>query len=188
MFNLYLSHSEPGEKIIIFLRRHWLVILLKILFFALAGVLPVFLYFSIRDILSFITKFEVGQAIFVLFASLYYLYLWLFLGAAFVDYYLDVWIVTDRRILNIEQKGLFNRVVAEQRLYRVQDVTSELKGILPTFFNYGIVQIQTAAESQRFIFKDVPDPRGVAKKIMLLAEQSKKFQWLMDEEKKNGLS
>lgn len=185
MLKFYIPHKEPGEKVIMLLRRHWFVILFRIFFFCLSGILPLLLYFLANDLFNQIASSELGYIILVLFISTYYLYIWLFLFAAFVDYYLDIWIVTNRRILNIEQKGLFNRVVAEQRLYRIQDVASELKGILPTLFNYGTVHIQTAGEHPRFVFKEVSDPRHVAKKIMMMAEQSKKFKWVMEEEKKS---
>jgi len=185
MLSFYIPHKEPNEKIIMLLRRHWTVILFKLLFFSLAAILPVIFYFMANDFIGSIISHEAGYAIFVLSTSAYYLYIWLFIMAIFIDYYLDVWIVTNKRILNIEQKGLFHRVVSEQRLYRVQDVTSELKGILPTLFNYGTVHIQTAAEKSRFVFKQVPDPRHIAKKVMMMAEQSKKFKWVMEEEKKS---
>lgn len=94
--------------------------------------------------------------------------------SSFVDYYLDAWILTNEKIINIEQKGLFNRVISEQRLYRVQDITSELKGIIPTFLNYGNVYIQTAGEEERFAFKQVPAPYDVVKKINVLVEENKK--------------
>ena len=113
--------------------------------------------------------------------SAYYLFIWLFFFHAFVDYYLDIWIVTDRRIVNIEQKGLFAREVSEQKLFRIQDVTSELKGIIPTFLNFGTVYIQTAAEEPRFVFKQIPDPGRVAQTIIKLVEENKRFHHLVEE-------
>jgi len=155
--------------------------LFKILFFGLAAILPIIFYFLANNFIQTIISHNFGNVLFVLITSLYYLYIWLFIFAVFVDYYLDVWIVTNHRILNIEQKGLFHRVISEQKLYRIQDVTSELKGILPTLFNYGTVHIQTAAEKSRFIFKQVPDPRHVSKKVIMMSEQSKKFKRIMEE-------
>jgi hypothetical protein len=39
--------------------------------------------------------------------SIFFLYGLLFLFQLFLDYWLDVFILTDKRILDIEQKGLF---------------------------------------------------------------------------------
>lgn len=115
----------------------------------------------------------------VLFTTIYYLYVWLFVLHTFVDYYLDVWIVTNHRIVNVEQRGLFNRTISEQRLYRIQDVTSEIKGMFATFLDYGTVYLQTAGEKTRFVFKQIKGPQRCANKISQLVEQNKKFQQLM---------
>ena len=101
----------------------------------------------------------------VLSASSYYLFIWLFFFHHWIDYYLDVWVVTDQRIVNIEQNGLFSRTIAEVNIEKIQDVTSEAKGKLATLLKFGDVHIQTAAEEKRFIFSEVPNPREVAKTI-----------------------
>jgi hypothetical protein len=84
---------------------------------------------------------------------------------------LDVWIVTDQRIINIEQKGLFSRVVSELELENIQDITSDVRGVIATFLNYGDLFVQTAAEKERFIFRNIPDPYKVKDMIMNLQEK-----------------
>jgi uncharacterized membrane protein YdbT with pleckstrin-like domain len=75
--------------------------------------------------------------------------------------------------LNIEQTGLFKRVIAELRLYRIQDVSSTVKGMIPTFFNYGNVDIQTASNEDHFNFEQIPNPTYVSKMIMEYAEKDR---------------
>ena len=89
-----------------------------------------------------------------------------------IDYYFDVWIVTERRIINIEQKGLFSRVVSELELEKIQDITTDVKGVIPTFLNFGDLHVQTAAEKERFLFRDIPDPYDVKNLIMNLQKKS----------------
>jgi hypothetical protein len=55
----------------------------------------------------------------------------------------------------------------------VEDTTSEVKGIIHTFLNYGNVFIQTAGERTRFIFKDVPNPEMVKERVVKLTEDYK---------------
>lgn len=181
MLKFYIPHHKKGEKIILLLRRHYFIILNKIIFWAITAILPPIFYLLFRDILGTLFVNGLFQPIMVLFTSTYYLFIWLFAFHSFVDYYLDVWIVTDERIVNIEQKGLFNRTVAEQKLYRIQDVTSELKGFFSTTLNFGTVHIQTAGEKARFVFKQIPKPYAVARKITKLVEQNKKFHRLMEQ-------
>ena len=155
------------------LRRHPFIIITKLAFWLVVALAPVLLYFFAQDTMPFIFDNSIMYPISILFTSVYYLYLWLFAFHSFVDYYLDVWIVTNYRIINIEQHGLFARTVSEQELSRIQDVTSELKGFFSTMLDFGTVYIQTAGEKVRFVFKQIPDPYGVSREITKLAEQSR---------------
>lgn len=181
MLKFHIPHHRKGEKIILLLRRHYFIILSKIIFWAVTAILPPIFYLLFKDVLADLFGSSLFQPIVVLFTSTYYLYIWLFAFHSFVDYYLDVWIVTDERIVNIEQKGLFARTVSEQKLYRIQDVTSELKGFWSTTLNFGTVYIQSAGEKARFVFKQIPNPYRVSRKITKLIEQNKKFHRLMEQ-------
>lgn len=181
MLDFYIPHREEGEKIILLLRRHRYILMVKIAFWGIVALMPIVLYAIIKGTFINIIQTEFFAPIAVLFLSVYYLYIWLFAFHSFVDYYLDMWIVTNRRIINIEQKGLFARTVSEQKLSRVQDVTSDIKGMFATLFDFGTVHIQTAGEEARFIFKQIPDPYHVARKIAKLSEQSRKFERVMDQ-------
>lgn len=92
----------------------------------------------------------------------------------FIDLYLDVWVITNKRILNIEQFGLFSRTEAEHQLSVIQDVTTEVHGIFATMLNYGDVQIQTASESQGVIFRQIPEPYFAKKIISDMIERKRR--------------
>jgi uncharacterized membrane protein YdbT with pleckstrin-like domain len=172
---IHLPNHGQNERTVLFLRRHWLVLVKKIFAYAILGFLPIFFYFFIRE--NFSTDYFSGPNIYplvILAASSYYLLVWLLFFYSFVDYYLDVWIVTNQRIINIEQQGLFSRVVSEQRLNRIQDITSEVRGFWATILHFGDVYIQTASETPRFIFKQVPDPYNIRITLNNLIEQDKR--------------
>ncbi len=155
------------------LRRHpfvfFIVAVVVSFFFSL---LPIFVRFLIPDSLFQGIVGTGWEILMLLGLSVYYLSLWLFFAYTWVDYWLDLWIVTDERIINIEQVGLFNRVISEQRLLRVQDATSEVKGLFPTFLDYGYVYIQTAGERERFVFEQVPHPDLVKRLIVEAHEEA----------------
>jgi uncharacterized membrane protein YdbT with pleckstrin-like domain len=94
------------------------------------------------------------------------LMVWLYAFLIWIDYFFDVWIITNERVINIEQKGLFVRAVSELKFSRIQDVTSEVSGMLPTILNFGDVKVQTASEEDFFLFRRVPDPYHVKDIIM----------------------
>lgn len=157
-----------------FLRRHWIVVL-KLLGISLCLVLiPVFFFIIYINYTDYFEN-EIVTAIIILLTSAFYLFIILYTFSSFVDYYLDVWIVTNQRIINIEQKGLFARVVSEKDLGRMQDITSDIEGFWATVLNYGDVHIQTAGEKERFIFKQVPFADEVSRRISNLVSEYQKI-------------
>lgn len=147
----------PDEEIILIKRRHSIVLLGMALYIAAMILLPLFSYV----ILSPLLKLSLGASVVNLLVFLAGLYFLFFAAMAFyivIDYYLDVWIITNQRILSIEQKGLFNRKVNEIRYERIQDITSDVSGFIPTYFRFGNISIQTAAENERMSLKQIPDP------------------------------
>lgn len=159
------------ETIVLFLRRHWFVLLTKYLFMFLLALIPLVAYYLFDNVFAGFIANPTAEAVVVLTASIYYLFIWVSCFTIFIDFYLDIWIVTSHRIIDIEQKGLFNHQVAEQSLDMVQDVSSRVKGIIPTLLDYGTVLIQTAGTRTLFEFQQTSMPAQVARTISNLAEQ-----------------
>jgi len=162
----------PGEQVVLMLHRHGIVAFRILTLFVILTLIPVGVWALIAKgttILSDDTTLT--YAIVTMVIAAYALIWGLLLFIAWLNYYLDVWIVSNERIINIKQLRLFDRVVSEQKLYRVQDVTWEIKGILGNMLKFGKVTIQTAGELEKFSFDDIPDPEAVAKSIMHLLEQ-----------------
>lgn len=177
----YLPHLQPGEKVILLMRRHPFILLRRLALWILIGFIPLVLALLFPDGTRDILAHSLGYPLVVTGGSLFVLAIWLFALNSFVDYHLDVWVVTTKRILNIEQHQLFARTVAEQELSRVQDVTSESHGILPTLLDYGEVHVQTAAEQARFVFEQIPRPTATAQKVASLAEMRRRYERVRDE-------
>lgn len=172
MLSIYrLPNKLPDEKIIRVLRRDYFILFKKILLFVLVFTLP-FLFFKIitgayPDLLSDLLSYS----LIVLGASFYYLFAWLFFFFSFIDYYLDVWIITSERIIDIKQEGFFSRVISENRYKNIQDVSSEVHGFFPTVMKYGNVYVQTAGAELKFCFSQVPDPDKVRDIIIKMTEE-----------------
>lgn len=162
----------PGEQVVLMLHRHGIVAFRIVTLFSVLGLIPVAAWlFVAKATTIFSDDTTLAYAAVTLLIAGYVLIWSLLLFIAWLNYYLDVWIVTNERIINIKQLRLFDRVVSEQKLYRVQDVTWEIKGILGNLLKFGNVYIQTAGTEERFTFEYIPNPEGVAKSIMHLLEQ-----------------
>lgn len=177
-----LIQQKGYEKVVRVVRRDGIVLIGSLAFYLLLFLAPVILYFLFQNYLPAILAQQAGYPLLVLGASVYYFSCWLFLFSAFLDYYLDFWVVTNDRLMNIEQEGTFSRTISELDLYKIQDATSEVKGILASLFGYGNIHIQTAGEVQRFELKQIPRPHETRKLIMDMAEEDRKFH--LGEEKK----
>jgi uncharacterized membrane protein YdbT with pleckstrin-like domain len=168
---------SKNEKIIFLIRHHWLIPFKIAIFYLFLALIPFLGYYLInRFIPEFLNQLssDIANLISILSLSAYYLLVLLFFFHSWLDYYLDLWIITNERVIDIEQKGFFSRIVAEHKLSRIQDVSSEVRGILPTLFHYGNVKIQTAGEEQLFIFEKVPHPQELSRKIHELVENAVK--------------
>jgi len=111
----------------------------------------------------------------VMFISAWYLFAAVLFFTNFIDFFLDVWIVTNERLLDIQQKGLFHRIINEARLYRVQNVRIEIKGMLQSIFHFGNVVIETAGETGQLVFRNIPHPDVVARRVMELAQADREY-------------
>lgn len=173
--SFHIPNQLPDEKVIKIVRKDLFIMFKRIVAFSLLLAILIGFVIILFTLYPTVNESDFYPAI-VLAASAYLLYIWLFFFFTFIDYYLDTWIITNERIINIEQEGFFSRTISDLRLFRVQDVTSEVKGVLPTMFGYGNVYVQTAGEQNRFNFEQVPDPDGIRDIIIRLAEMDRAKQ------------
>jgi uncharacterized membrane protein YdbT with pleckstrin-like domain len=168
----HFDGQKKDENIFLVLHRHWFDIFSQfvIIFFMLAIFLGSFI-FSFFFFDFFLNDPEMENVLDFI-RSLLLIFTWITFFLILIDYYFDIWIVTDKRIVNIEQKGMFSRVVSELKLENIQDITTDVKGIIPTFLNYGNLHVQTAAEKERFNFRSIPNPYKVKNLIMNLQKKS----------------
>lgn len=146
-----------NEQVVLIKRRHLFVIFGLICLIVALLLVPFFIYFIFPLILN-LQVTEIFQKLFLFVTSLYLLAVCIISFFIIIDYYLDLYIITDQRIISIEQKGLFRRVINELRYDQIQDITSSVSGIIATFFQFGNIKIQTAAEEERMILKQITRP------------------------------
>lgn len=157
---------EENEEVLATVRKHWFIIVSE-LFGTLLLILTPFI------ILILLTLFPNALGMFGInlfaYANVvgFFVCAWLLLSllggfAIWTHYYLDLWIVTDRRIILVDQIRFFSRNVSVFRLERMQDIEYKVKGIIPTLLNFGTLKAQTAgAHESNFNSTGLPDPRGL---------------------------
>jgi hypothetical protein len=172
-----LRHSFPGqetnEPVFVFARPFFIAFLpTAAIFFIL--MLVSFLAQAYVSTTSFFANFGPNFNEFaVIFLGVFELFGLLVFLVAILDFYFDLLIVTDRRLVDIDQEQLFYRRVSELSLEEIEDVTSEIKGFLPTIFNYGTVIVETAGARTDFVINNIRNPREVSVIILDLKAQAK---------------
>jgi hypothetical protein len=146
-----------NEQIVKVIHRNWFYLLEQ---FVLLFVLVVIFFAAIVFVPLFFPDFIGSQSrqFLAFFENFFLLVIWIYGFMIWIDYYFDIWIITTQRIVNIEQQGMFSRRVSEMEYSKMQDITAEVVGFFPTVINYGDVRIQTAGESEEFVFRTVSDP------------------------------
>ncbi|MBI4101189.1 PH domain-containing protein [Candidatus Microgenomates bacterium] len=64
-------------------------------------------------------------------------------GHRFISWYFSIFIITNERLVQVIQKGFFNRRVIDISHSKMQSVNYEIKGVQATMFGYGTIIVQT---------------------------------------------
>lgn len=94
---------------------------------------------------------------------LYWVYAW-------IGWYYSVYVVTNERLVEIKQKGFFNRKVTEFGLDKVQNINYHIKGFQAVLFQFGDITAQTYVGDlvMPYIYK----PVKVHEKIVQVVRQA----------------
>ncbi|MEK7581661.1 MAG: hypothetical protein AAB512_05255 [Patescibacteria group bacterium] len=162
---VYFENQEKGEVVILLLRQHLvsqiaslIEIIVLILVPFIAGPVVAFLK---TNTLSFL---EARQVFWIL--VFWYLFAFGFAFYKFIHWYFNVYLLTNERIVDFDFRGILHMETAYANLNQIQDVTPKIIGFFGTFFHFGNVFIQTAAEKPEFEFLKVEKPDAVAQKIL----------------------
>lgn len=157
-----LQNIRPWEKIVKIIKVH------RISYFLLwIQVLWTFLLSTVFHYLLGFTALSFLLTTMLWIISLITLYIeWL-------NYELDTFIITNNRIIWIEQISFLNRTVSECNLAQVQEVNSQTKWFFANLFNYWDLSIQTAWNITKLTMRMCPDPIHEAWKILNIIEEYK---------------
>lgn len=162
-----MSHISfhDGEEVVLEVHRHWVVVAPVYAVIAVLALAPLVLY-GVLDALPIV--FDApgwGPALpaFAYFGWL--LALWVGGYLVWLDHHLDIWIVTNERLIDVEQKGVFSREVSSLRFDRIQDITAEVDGVLATMLKFGDIKVQTAGDTNEFTITNIATPQHVVDTI-----------------------
>lgn len=149
MFHLEdVLQLKDGEQVKSVTRRH-VVTLVPSLFLSLVLIVaPFFLLFPLfgwgaPGVALFFTAVVLGVVIAI---------------RALILWDADVIIITNLRLIDVDQRGLLTRTVSEAALSAVQDVSWKRHGLVETAFRIGSVVVQTAGSATTIEARKIPRP------------------------------
>ena len=148
----YFSDQFDDEAMLLMFRKHPVVMRKEILIASvllLLGVIPAL-------IVPTYAVFFGGLGLGFTLSFLVMFYAW-------IGWHFTVYIVTDQRLMKINQKGLWKRSVVDIGLDKIQTVSYEIKGLQETLFGFGTIVIQTYVGE--LVIHDVHHPRQIQKKL-----------------------
>jgi membrane protein YdbS with pleckstrin-like domain len=166
-----------GEEIAFIVRRHWYHLAIEgavhVFIFVVALVGTIIAIISLSGS-SYALPAQKLIALSIYFLAFLGLILWMKFFAAWTDHWLDAWVVTNKRVIDIEQHGFFRRDVSSYPLDRIQDVTFNVSGLIAMWLKFGDVRVQTASITDTLMMKQVPFPGDVKEQVITAIEELRK--------------
>lgn len=165
-----MENMRPWEKMLITIRRHWIVYVFLGVYFLSAVILSIILY----AIFWFNTLTNISIIVLWLFFSLFLYIEWL-------NHELDMYVVTNNRVIWIDQISFLNRTVSECNLGQVQEVNSRTSWLLANIFNYWTLSIQTAWNKTTLRMDFSPNAIQWARKVLNIVDDYRDKNGKIDE-------
>lgn len=154
----YFDDQFDDEEVLLVFRRHP-VVMRKGLVLGMLGLLLGTLPALIRPEYSYF--FGGLAAGFLLMIILF--------APAWIAWYFSVFIVTDQRLIQISQKGLFHKSVVDISLQQIKSLNYEVAGLQETLLGFGTILVQTYIGD--LVIKDIHHPAEIVKKLSLVLRE-----------------
>jgi uncharacterized membrane protein YdbT with pleckstrin-like domain len=125
--------QHPGEVVELVFRQHPIVLRKPLIYGLLIIVVSELPLLLLPDAFNTAVKIFLAG---VVIALLYWFYEWL-------GWHYSVYIVTNSRLIDIKQKGFFDRKVNEVGFNKIQSINYHIKGFQAAVFKFGNITVQT---------------------------------------------
>jgi uncharacterized membrane protein YdbT with pleckstrin-like domain len=161
------TQLKKNEKAVLTIRKHWFVLLKPILLTLILLIIAVAVAVAVAGSDSeFGNFFLIGAGLTIVLTIVWFIY-------RVLDRNTNLWAVTNLRV--IDEYGVFSNNSKETPLDKINNV-SYRQPLLGRMFNYGDVQIQSAAESGSTIHKMIARPKALKDTITQYQERYKQEQ------------
>lgn len=152
--------QDPGEEILFLLRRSWWTNLGWLILFVIFLFAPIILS-PVVDMLGTNPTLDPPMSLMFIVYLFWYLFTFCYFFQNYLNWFFNIYIITDRKVIDIDFNGLLHKSFSEAPLRNIEDVTSKIAGFFQMVFHVGDVYIQTAAEKREFEFHGIDNPSRI---------------------------
>ncbi|MBI2610992.1 PH domain-containing protein [Candidatus Kaiserbacteria bacterium] len=167
---------QAEEQVLLKTHKHWIILLRDLGGTIAIGAAPFILFglVTLPGILPLDNRTFLHILAFV--EVVWLLLIWFVLFVLWTNDYLDFWIITNRRIVNIDQVNLFRRTMTTWQFENIQEITTETQNPLQSFLNYGLVRFISAGPSgAETRMESIPHPDEIS---ALMLKQMERYRTL----------
>ena len=156
---LKLQNMRPWEEVLMVVKRHWIVYVMLFIYF-FSGVIVTFMIFFFFWLNTWWYMLNI----------ILWLILSIILYIEWLNHELDMYVVTNNRVIGLEQIAFLNRAVTECNLWQIQEVNSKAKWLFANIFNYWTLSIQTAGSKTTLRMYFCPDVMQTSRKVLNIVD------------------
>ena len=168
--NTSYKGAHDDEKVEILVRRSLLSVYYWVITSIIFFVVPFFLIPFLAS-LQYNGASVFGRIFLICLTIFWYIFLSGFILQCFFDWFFDVFLVTNKKIIDIDRNCTS---ISETPLRNVEDITSKIYAPWGQVFNIGSIYVQTAGEKTEFEFEMLDDPSTVRNAISDLISEGHK--------------
>lgn len=172
--------QDPEEELILLVRRHIVTNWKWVLVALVMALAPLFLV-GLPFLIGLPARYMLMTGV------LWYLLVVAVVLEGFLNWYFDVFIITDERIIDIDFRNLIYKNITSTKINNIEDVTHSVSGVLPSLLDFGTVLVQTAGAGvtiqptdtrASLEIIDTPHPARVSKLIneLILQEEVEEIE------------
>ncbi len=161
--------QNQGEQVFMLLRRHWFTNLGWISREVGSAIFPPIAYL-LADVVGYNLIDVLGWRLFIVVILMFYSFIMTNAIKNLSDWYYNLYLVTSERVIDFDFHPFTSSGASETSLVSVQDVKQKSVGFFPSIFDYGDVEIFSAADRNVITFNQVPNPTLVRDKILDLED------------------
>lgn len=160
----------PDETVYYVFEKHWIAELPELLTLIFFYIVPIIA----AIVLSFFVEPKFLGLLWLLTSS-YLIITGILLLIRWLNEALDLFVLTDKRLIDITQHGFLSRQTTTANLTQIQHVTYKQQGVLDTVLNLGRVDVLTAGSNPNMEMEYIQNPAQVTDLILEFAVEGKEY-------------